>query len=203
MNCCGGRRNKWEYTLTKYQIYCKKLWLGGWSYLELSSYHSVPKINEYLGVDIVIKHQINFQTEWMVKAWRISRRGGSLRPARARRSHDDVGIDSVWSKLPPLYIILYIYIYPGVYASEPVACLAWSYPWFVALDRPFDDGCVLKLRTPLWAHPLSANIRYDLIFMFRAKRPVYLLHFRHRRDSRDGCFWPVREEDSRASHKRR
>ena len=28
---CGGRRNKWEFRLTKFEVYCKNLWLGGWS----------------------------------------------------------------------------------------------------------------------------------------------------------------------------
>ena len=33
----------------------------------------------------------------------LSRREASLRPARARRSRDHLGVDSVRSKLPPLY----------------------------------------------------------------------------------------------------
>ena len=41
--------------------------------------------------------------------------------------------------------------------------------------------------------------------MFTAKRSSFIFStFQTRRDSRDGCFWPEREEeDSRASHKRR
>ena len=34
----------------------------------------------------------------------LSRREASLRPARARRSRDYLGTDSVRSKLPPLYV---------------------------------------------------------------------------------------------------
>ena len=34
----------------------------------------------------------------------LSRPGASVRPARARRSHDHFGTDSVRSKLPPLYV---------------------------------------------------------------------------------------------------
>ena len=50
----------------------------------------------------------------------------------------------------------------------------------------------------------SANIVNGLTFMFRAKRQLYLRHFSHRRDSRDGRFWPATEkEDSRISHKLR
>ena len=42
------------------------------------------------------------------------------------------------------------------------------------------------------------------LIMFRAKRPLYLRHIRHRRVSRDWCFPPARvEENSRASPKRR
>ena len=31
MSCSGGRRSNWEFRLTKYQVYCNKPWLGGWS----------------------------------------------------------------------------------------------------------------------------------------------------------------------------
>ena len=54
---CGCRRNKWNFTLTKYQVYCKKLSLEDWIYMQLSSYHPVQKLNEHLGIYMVIKHQ--------------------------------------------------------------------------------------------------------------------------------------------------
>ena len=38
----------------------------------------------------------------------MSRREASLTPARARRSRDHFGTDSVRSKLPPIYIYIYI-----------------------------------------------------------------------------------------------
>ena len=48
MSCCGGLPNKWECGLTKNQVYCKKLWLGGWSFIlaelhaDLFSRHASP-----------------------------------------------------------------------------------------------------------------------------------------------------------------
>ena len=54
MSSCGGRRNKWEYRLTKYQEYCKHICLGSWSYIEFSSDRSVRNIKEHLGIDMII-----------------------------------------------------------------------------------------------------------------------------------------------------
>ena len=49
---------------------------------------------------------ISGQSEWfrLDERTALSRRGASLRPARARRSRDHFGIDSVWSKLPSLHV---------------------------------------------------------------------------------------------------
>ena len=60
-----------------------------------------PKINEYLGINMIIKILIYFQTDERTS---LSRRGASLRPACARRSRDHFGTDSVRFKLPPLYV---------------------------------------------------------------------------------------------------
>ena len=54
MSFYGGQRNMWEFRLTKYYVYRTKLWLGGWSYIQLSSYHPVGKFNDYLGIDMII-----------------------------------------------------------------------------------------------------------------------------------------------------
>ena len=48
----------------------------------------------------------------------------------------------------------------------------------MALDRPFNDGCDQTANVAVSASTVSANKTDDLIFMFRAKRPLYLRHFR-------------------------
>ena len=48
----------------------------------------------------------------------------------------------------------------------------------MALDRPFDDGRVQTANLAVSASTVSANIIYDLIFMFRAKLILYFRHFR-------------------------
>ena len=48
----------------------------------------------------------------------------------------------------------------------------------MALDRPFDDDRDKKANVALSASTVSASIIDDLIFMFRAKRPLHLRHFR-------------------------
>ena len=47
----------------------------------------------------------------------------------------------------------------------------------MALVRPFDDGGVQIANVAVSASTVSANIMDDL-FMFRAKRPLDLRHFR-------------------------
>ena len=47
----------------------------------------------------------------------------------------------------------------------------------MALDRPFDDGRVQTANVAVSASTVSANIM-DVLFMFRAKRPLYFRHFR-------------------------
>ena len=122
----------------------------------------------------------------------LSRREASLRPVHGALATISAPIRSGPS-LPPPYVPV---------SRSPVSREASRNLW-----RSIGPSMmvVFKLRTSLSAHLLCPQIMIDdLIFMFRAKRPVYLRHFRHGRDSRDGCFWPAREdEDSRASHKRR
>ena len=48
----------------------------------------------------------------------------------------------------------------------------------MALDRPLDDSRVQITNVAVSASAVSANIMDDLIFMFRAKRPLDLRHFR-------------------------
>ena len=48
----------------------------------------------------------------------------------------------------------------------------------MALDRPFDDGCVQTANVDVSASIVSANTMDDKIFMFRTKRSLYLRHFR-------------------------
>ena len=48
----------------------------------------------------------------------------------------------------------------------------------MALDRPFDDGRVQTANVAVSASTVSANIMFDLIFMFTAKRSLYFLLFR-------------------------
>ena len=82
------------------------------------SYHSVRKIKECLDIDIITCLQnvnyISGRSKWLRLDERaaLSRPGASLRPARARRSRDYFGTNSIRSKLTPIC------------ASEPVACLA-------------------------------------------------------------------------------
>ena len=47
----------------------------------------------------------------------------------------------------------------------------------MALDRPFDDGCVQTANIAVSASTLSANKMGDLMFMFRAQRSSYFRHF--------------------------
>ena len=50
----------------------------------------------------------------------------------------------------------------------------------MALDRPYDDGRVQTANVGIRSSTVSANVIPvdDIIFMFRAKRPLYLRHFR-------------------------
>ena len=48
----------------------------------------------------------------------------------------------------------------------------------MALDRPFDDGRVQSAKVAVSASIVSANIIDDLIFMLKAKRPLYFRHFK-------------------------
>ena len=48
----------------------------------------------------------------------------------------------------------------------------------VALDRPFDDGRVQTANVVVNASTVSANVMDNLIFMFRAIRPLYFRLFR-------------------------
>ena len=48
----------------------------------------------------------------------------------------------------------------------------------MALDRPFDDDRVQTANVAVSASTVSANIMFDLIFMFTAKRSLYFLLFR-------------------------
>ena len=47
----------------------------------------------------------------------------------------------------------------------------------MALDRLFDDSRVQTANVAVSASTVSANIMDDLIFIFRAKGPLYLRHF--------------------------
>ena len=50
----------------------------------------------------------------------------------------------------------------------------------MALDRPYDDGRVQTANVGIRSSTVSANVIPvdDIIFMFRAKRPLYLRYFR-------------------------
>ena len=82
-----------------------------------------------------------------------------------RRSRDYLATDSVRSKLPPLSVPV---------SPSPVSREASRE--FVARDRPFDDGRVQTMNVVVSTSTVSANILPDLVFMFRAKRPLYLRH---------------------------
>ena len=112
---------------------------------------------------MTIKHQ-HFRTECMVnvsRAYGLSRREASLRPARARRSHDHLGTDSVESKLPSLYVPV---------NPSPVSREASR-----DLSRSIGPSTMVgfELRTLL---SVRIYIIPGLVFMFRAKRPLYLRH---------------------------
>ena len=49
----------------------------------------------------------------------------------------------------------------------------------MALDWPFDDGCVQTANVAVSASTVSANIMDDLIFMFREIRPLDLRYISH------------------------
>ena len=105
----------------------------------------------------------------MVKASRahgfFPSRGFTQACARARCSRDHLGTESVWSKVPPLYVP--VSPSPGSHEASRVA-----------LDRPFDDSRVHTANVAVSASTLSANTIYDLIYMFRAERPLYFRYFR-------------------------
>ena len=46
------------------------------------------------------------------------------------------------------------------------------------LDRPFDDGHVQSTNVAASASTVSAKVLDDLIFIFRAKRPICFRNFR-------------------------
>ena len=48
----------------------------------------------------------------------------------------------------------------------------------MALDRPFDDGRVQTANVDVIASTVFANIMYDLMFLFTAKRTLYFRKFR-------------------------
>ena len=48
----------------------------------------------------------------------------------------------------------------------------------MAFDWPFDDSLVQTANVAVSASTVSANILDDLVFVFTAKRPLYLRHFR-------------------------
>ena len=105
----------------------------------------------------------------------LSRREASLTAARARRSRDHSGTVSVQYKLPSPYVLV---------SPSPVSREASRDLWrSIGLSTMVE----LKLRTSLGAHPLSANIMDDLMFMFTAKITIFST-FQTRRDIRDGCF---------------
>ena len=47
----------------------------------------------------------------------------------------------------------------------------------MALDRPSDDGRVQTANIAVSASTVSADIIYNLMFMFTAKRPLYFRQF--------------------------
>ena len=145
---------------------------------------------------MIIKHQLHFRTEGMVKASRayglVPSRGFPQRSARARRSRDHFGTDSVRCKLPPLYAPV---------SPSPVSREASRDLW---RSIGLSTMVVFKLRTSLSAHPLcpQINSRFDL--HVQGKTTFISPAFQTRRGSRDRCSRAARkEEDSRASHKRR
>ena len=103
----------------------------------------------------------------MVKASRaygLSHREASLKPARARRSRATIlGTDSVRSKLPPPYVP----VSPSPVSRGPSRDL-WR-------SIGPSTMVVFKLRTSLSAQPLCLH---DSISIFMANRPVYYRRFR-------------------------
>ena len=91
---------------------------------------------------------ISGQSEWLRLHERkvLSRREVSPTPARARRSRDHFGTDSVRCKLPPLYVPV---------SPLPVSREASRYLW---RSIGASTMVVLKLRTSLSAHPLCLRI---------------------------------------------
>ena len=89
----------------------------------------------------------------MVKASRAQgfapSRGLTLRPARARRSREHLGIDSVRSKLPP-------YVSPSPVSREASRDL-WR-------SIGPSTMVVFKLRTSLSRHPLCPKISWEIYY---------------------------------------
>ena len=123
---------------------------------------------------MIINNCIPGYSEWLRLDERTasSRPRAPVRPGSARRSRDHFATDSVRSKLPPP---LYVPVSPSPIPREASRDL-WR-------SIGPSTMVVLKLRTSLSAHPLSANIMDDLIFMSTAKRPLYHRRITHRRDS--------------------
>ena len=98
----------------------------------------------------------------------MSGREASLRPARARRSRDQLGTDSVRSKLPPLYVP----VSPSPISREATRDLWRSIgPSAMIVFKP-------RTNVAVSTSTVSANTIQDLIFMFWAKRTLYFRHFR-------------------------
>ena len=100
---------------------------------------------------LILLYNINYisgQSEWvrLDQLTALSRAGASLRPARARRSRDHFGTDSVRPKLPPLYVPV---------SPSPVSREASRDLW--RLIGP-STMVVFKLRTSVLAHPLCPKL---------------------------------------------
>ena len=118
---------------------------------------------------MIIKHQpLPGQSEWLRfdENMALSRREASLRPACARHSRDHFVTVSVRPKLPPLCVP----VSPSQVSREDSRDL-WR-------SIGPSTMVVFKLRTSRSAHQLRLQKKYDIIFMFKDKRPLYFRHFR-------------------------
>ena len=146
-------------------------------------------------LNINIKYLLHFRIEWIVKASRVHGFDPSLGFPRA-------GTGTALSR-PFRHHFGPVQASPTICGSEADACLAWNYPRFVAFDRPFGDGLVQTANIAVSASTVHKyHKRSDL--HVQGETTVISETFQTRRETRDGCFWPSREEeDSRALHKRR
>ena len=121
------------------------------AYHSVSSYHPVRNFNEYLGIHMIIKHQLHFRTEWMVGALRahgfVPSRGF---PQACTRTTLSWLFGHRFGPVQASPTMMYVTVSPSPASREASRDLWHSI-------GPLAMG-VFKLQTSPWTHPLCPQI---------------------------------------------